>query len=280
MQIINEAARLKKVIGQKKIKGTVGFVPTMGALHKGHLSLVRESIKSNPYTVVSVFVNPTQFNDPKDFERYPRNFDADFALLEQIGCDLVFAPSVEEMYPEPDTRLFDFGLLEKVMEGKHRPGHFNGVGQVVSKFFDIVEPTRAYFGLKDFQQLAVIKKLVRDLSYKIEIVPCPIVREEDGLAMSSRNMLLTPEKRQAAPFIYRILMDVAKMAPDFTPGKIKEKVSQAFSLNDELELEYFDLVDNEMLQPISGFNPEMSCTACIAVYAGEIRLIDNVQINL
>src|SRR5690554_1193475 len=203
MILVKTIKELKEYLGELRKNGSVGLIPTMGALHNGHLSLVNEAVRENPVVVVSIFVNPTQFNDPNDLRRYPRNLDADLKMLEPTGCDLVFAPEAEEIYPEPDSyrEKFDFGQLEKVMEGKHRPGHFNGVAQVVSKLFHIVEPNKAYFGLKDFQQLAIIKKMVQMLKMPVEIVPCPIIREESGLAMSSRNELLSAEERKNAALI-------------------------------------------------------------------------------
>lgn len=279
MLLISSIQELQKIIGSSKNSGKVGFVPTMGALHQGHISLVNKSASENNYTVVSIYVNPTQFNDKADLNRYPRNLEKDMKLLEGSGCDLVFAPADAEMYPEPDTRKFNFGMLETVMEGKFRPGHFNGVAQIVSKLFDAVKPDRAYFGLKDFQQLAVIMKMVKDLHYPVEIVPCKIIRETDGLAMSSRNMLLEPEKRKAAPFIYKTLLQTIRLSQEKSPEEIKSIVQGLFKTNAELELEYFEIVDNENLQPITVFNPNVPSSACIAVFAGKIRLIDNIQFN-
>ncbi len=279
MRIVKEIKEVKKVLNEKRLEGKIGLVPTMGALHQGHLSLVDECIKNNDFSVVSVFVNPTQFNDKTDLERYPRDLKKDCEMLLAVGCNLVFAPEVEDIYPEPDTRKFEFGTLESVMEGKHRPGHFNGVGQIVSKLFEIIEPSRAYFGMKDFQQLAVIKKLVKDYLYPVEIIPCPIVREKDGLAMSSRNLLLDKEKRKAAPFIYKILKEVTMLSTNKSPQELKKMVAEAFNESEELELEYFDIVDDITLQSVSELSEDRPSTACIAVHAGKIRLIDNVQIN-
>ena len=202
--LIDETRKFLSVF--RKQGKSIGLVPTMGALHEGHLSLIDASLRSNDITVISIFVNPTQFNDRKDFEKYPRDLDKDLELIRLKGCDLVFAPSEEEIYPEKDTRVFDFGTLDKYMEGKYRPGHFNGVAQIVSRLFDIIEPDRAYFGEKDFQQLVIIKNLVQQLNLPVEIVPCPIIRESDGLAMSSRNRLLTPEQRKSASKISKVLL--------------------------------------------------------------------------
>lgn len=278
MLVIRTIVELKSILLKEKKGGTVGFVPTMGALHKGHLSLVEQSVNENKVTIASIFVNPTQFNDKSDLEKYPRNLKADCKMLENEGCNLVFAPDVNEMYPEPDNRIFKFGILGSTMEGKHRDGHFNGVGQIVSKLFDAVEPDKAYFGLKDFQQLAIIQKLVSDFDYPIKIVPCEIIREPDGLAMSSRNTLLEKEKREAAPFIYKSLLTAKKMAETNSPESINKWMIAQYESNTDLELEYFEIVDSLSLQQITSINPERPCTACIAVYAGKVRLIDNVQI--
>lgn len=279
MKVITTIHELKKALQLLKSSGSVGFVPTMGALHNGHISLVKRSSSENKHTIVSIYVNPTQFNDKEDLKRYPRNIGNDMKLLEGSGCDLIFAPTDSEMYPEPDKRKFNFGSLETVMEGKFRPGHFNGVAQIVSKLFDAVEPDKAYFGLKDFQQLAIIKKMVKDYNYPVEIVPCAIVRESDGLAMSSRNMLLEPDKRKAAPFIYKTLQQISNMVFSKTPNEVKEFVIKEFEKNSELELEYFEIVDDINLQPILKFSSEIASSACIAVFAGKIRLIDNIQFN-
>jgi pantoate--beta-alanine ligase len=280
MKKIESIKELQHTLNEVRNKGSIGFVPTMGALHEGHLSLVKQSVSENTLTVVSVYVNPTQFNDRNDLNRYPRDIDKDMYLLKTTGCDIVFAPTDEEMYPEPDTRIFDFGALEKVMEGAHRPGHFNGVGQIVSKLFDAVMPHSAYFGLKDFQQLAVINKLVDDNAYPIKIVPCAIIREHDGLAMSSRNALLLPEKRKAAPLIFKTLQEVASKSKTNSIEALKKYVETRFRENSELRLEYFEIVDNKTLQPLTNFGPTTPSTACIAVFAGKVRLIDNIQLNL
>ena len=214
MQFFNTKKELLAVLEIYRNEGKViGFVPTMGALHEGHLSLVKDSKKNSDITVVSIFVNPTQFNDPEDLKRYPRTLEKDLDLLKSVNCDLVFAPSVEEIYPEPDTRKFDFGYLESIMEGAKRPGHFNGVGQVVSRLFDIVQPHKAFFGMKDFQQVAIIKNMVKQLNYSVEIISCPIVREENGLAKSSRNTLLEENYKKNAPHIYATLKKACTFVP-------------------------------------------------------------------
>lgn len=262
-----------------KGNGTIGFVPTMGALHKGHISLVEKAVKENDIVVVSIFVNPTQFNDKSDLERYPRNLDADLKLLEKTGCHIVFAPGVDEVYPEPDTRKFNFGSLETVMEGKHRPGHFNGVAQVVSKLFDMVRPNKAYFGLKDFQQLAVIKSMVRQLNLSVEIVPCPIIREKSGLAMSSRNELLTPEERQNAATISETLFQSKELTGKKSVHELKKWVIETINKNPFLTVEYFEIVDDMQLQPVNSWDEKNIKVGCVAVYCGKVRLIDNVVFN-
>ena len=261
-------------------QGTVGFVPTMGALHQGHLSLVNACRKTCDTVVVSIFVNPTQFNDPKDLENYPRTEQNDLQLLEAAGVDYVFAPSVEEVYPEPDTRVFDFGGLDRVMEGEHRPGHFNGVGQVVSRLFDIVKPDKAFFGEKDFQQLAIIRYMVRQLGLSIEIVGCPIVRDTDGLARSSRNMLLTPECRAAAPHIYEVLSDaVRSLRGQVSVAEAKRLIAERIDENPNLQTEYIEIASATTLQPATEWGASVGELRCFAaVHAGQIRLIDNVAI--
>lgn len=260
--------------------GTVGFVPTMGALHAGHLSLVGECRKACDTVVVSIFVNPTQFNDPKDLENYPRTEEADLALLEAAGVDFVFAPPVEEIYPTPDTRVFDFGGLDRVMEGEHRPGHFNGVGQVVSRLFDIVRPDKAFFGEKDFQQLAIIRHMVRQLGLGVEIVGCPIIRDTDGLARSSRNMLLTREHRQAAPHIYEVLSDaVRSLRGAVSVADAKRIITERIDAEPLLKTEYVEIADAVTLQPAASWGNAVGNLRCfVAVHAGNIRLIDNIAI--
>ncbi len=279
MNTFNSISELQEILQNTHKGKSVGLVPTMGALHKGHLSLIKASLADNDITVCSVYVNPTQFNDKSDLERYPRDLESDKKLLEDVGCDILFAPTDNEIYPEPDTRKFDFGSLETVMEGKFRPGHFNGVGQIVSKLFTIVKPYRAYFGLKDFQQLAIIRKLVELEKLDVKIIPCPILREDDGLALSSRNALLEPQKRISAPLIYQILKDIKKKAGSLNISELKKEVKDAISDSKELELEYFEIVNDNNLQPITEISSKTPATACIAVYAGKIRLIDNIQLN-
>lgn len=255
----------------------VGLVPTMGALHAGHASLVKRSVAENDVTVVSDFVNPTQFNDLNDLAKYPRTLDADCRLLEACGVSFVFAPSVEEIYPEPDTRQFSFAPLDTVMEGIYRPGHFNGVCQIVSKLFDIVKPDRAYFGEKDFQQLAIIREMVKQMHFPLQIVGCPIVREADGLALSSRNARLSEEQRAQALKISQTLFASRDYAATHSVDETKQFVEEAIRQAPGLELEYFELVDGNTLQSISSWDDTAYAVGCITVYCGEVRLIDNIK---
>jgi len=279
MQIVKLIAETRSIISKYKAEGKrVGFVPTMGALHKGHLSLVAQSKKDNDITVVSIFVNPTQFNNPNDLKTYPRILDQDLELLSEYQPDLIFIPEVEEVYPEPDTRIFDFGDLEKVMEGKNRPGHFNGVAQVVSKLFDYISPDNAYFGQKDFQQVAVIKQMTKDLKLDINIVACPIIRELDGLAMSSRNMLLSELERKNATKISETLFKACNLVPDFGVSQLKEWVITEINNNAYLEVEYFEIVDDTSLKTIEKWEDSNNRIACITVQVGKVRLIDNISL--
>jgi len=258
---------------------TIGLVPTMGALHEGHLSLIRTCSAENDMTIVSIFVNPTQFNDPEDFNKYPRDFDNDIAILKNHPCDLVFAPSIEEMYPFPDTREFRFGTLDSIMEGKYRPGHFNGVAQIVSKLFEIIKPGRAYFGQKDFQQLVVIRDLVRQLDLSVQIVSCPIIREHDGLAMSSRNQLLTEKQRIAAGKINKSLEKAVLLAGKTDVGTLRKNIISEIDSDPLLKAEYFEIVDEETLKPVSEWSDKTVKIGCIAVQVGNVRLIDNIKIS-
>ena len=277
MKKITTIPELKKVLQESREKGfSVGLVPTMGALHSGHISLVNKSVTENDVTVVSVFVNPTQFNDKNDLERYPRTLEADMALLEQAGCTIVFAPGVEEMYPEPDTRTFSFAPLDQVMEGPARPGHFNGVAQIVSKLFFAVEPGRAYFGQKDFQQVAIIRLMTKQLNLPIEIVSCPIMREESGLALSSRNMLLSDEERKKATKISQALFKSTTFVPAKSVEEIKAFVTESLSSDPIFRMEYFEIVDGDTLQSVKSWDDASYVVGCITIYCGKIRLIDNV----
>ena len=278
MIVVNRVAELNAALANHAKEG-VGFVPTMGALHAGHRSLVERARRENETVVVSVFVNPTQFNDKNDLKNYPRTPEADCAILEAAGADIVFMPTVEDIYPEPDTREFDFGLIDKVMEGATRPGHFNGVAQVVSRLFDIVKPQRAYFGEKDFQQIAVIKAMVEQLSIDIDIVECPIVRGEDGLALSSRNELLTPEHRKAAPHIYATIKQCAEKMETMTPSELTAWVVETIDSNPLLKTIYFEAVDARTMQKVENWNDSERIQGCCAIQAGQIRLIDNIKIK-
>ena len=280
MKVFYKIVELQNQLFDDRKKGkTVGLVPTMGALHEGHASLVRKSVEQNDITVVSVFVNPTQFNDKNDLKNYPRTLEADCQLLEKVGADYVFAPSVEEMYPQPDTRQFEYPPVSTVMEGAHRPGHFNGVCQVVSRLFYIVRPKRAYFGEKDWQQIAVVKCMVRALELQVNIVECPIVREDDGLAKSSRNTLLAPDERAIAPAIYKALKESVKYAEDHTVQQTHDWVVSQINQVDGLEVEYFAIVDGNSLQDVAAWEDSDYVVGCITVYCGKtpIRLIDHIK---
>lgn len=277
MEIFNTKKSLRNFLDGKSENVKVGFVPTMGALHEGHLSLVRCCRNQNEVVVVSVFVNPTQFNDKEDLANYPRTLDKDLELLRQEHVDVVFCPSVEEMYPEPDTRTFDLGGLDTTMEGAFRPGHFNGVVQIVTKLFEVVQPHRAYFGEKDFQQLTIIRYIVNQLNIPVQIVPCPIVREPDGLAMSSRNMLLGANERQAAPLISQLLFKAKDLKNSLSVSELKKWVVDQIDANPYLQTEYFEIVDDVKLQPVNSWEDPVAKVGCIAVRAGKIRLIDNIR---
>lgn len=278
MKVLTSVKELRAELDRLEQTG-IGFVPTMGALHAGHRSLVERARRENATVVVSVFVNPTQFNDKNDLKHYPRTPEADARLLEEAGADFVLMPSVEEIYPEPDTRTFDFGLVDKVMEGVTRPGHFNGVAQVVSRLFDIVRPARAYFGEKDFQQIAVIRAMVAQLALPVEIVECPIVRGEDGLALSSRNTLLDAEHRAAAPHIYAVLKEAAARSQELTPAGLKAWVTAEVEREGLLKVIYYQSVDALTMQEVDAWSDAERIQGCIAVQAGDIRLIDNIRIR-
>lgn len=280
MKVFQKNAELQNELFSVRKEGKmVGLVPTMGALHAGHASLVERSVKENDITVVSVFLNPTQFDNPADLKRYPRSLDADCRLLESIGADYVFAPTVGDMYPEPDNRHFEFPPVTTVMEGAHRPGHFNGVCQVVSRLFYIVRPDKAYFGEKDWQQIAVVKALVKYLGLGVEIVDCPIIREKDGLAMSSRNNLLSQDERALTPKIYEALNSSLEYAKKHTVEETMEKVVSDLNSNEGLRVEYFSIVDGETLQEIKSWDDCQHVVGCITVYCGKtpIRLIDHIR---
>ncbi len=274
-------AGIRKELGKKANKGkSVGFVPTMGALHKGHLELVRRSVAENDITVCSIFVNPTQFNNKKDLELYPRNLQNDMKMLEDSGCDMVFTPEVSEMYPQGEEKVLDidFGFLERTMEGKFRPGHFKGVATVVKKLFDIVEPHRAYFGMKDYQQLLIIRQLVEKLKIPVQIIPCPIVREADGLAMSSRNLRLTIGERTIAPHVFEVLDQARQKAGTMSVKELKKWTIKKIGENPELKVEYVEIVYSDTLIPVEKWDKKSNILALTAVYLGGVRLIDNLEL--
>lgn len=277
MEIIRSVAELRTKLNDARQKGSIGLVPTMGALHEGHLSLIQRARKENDTVVVSVFVNPTQFNNQTDLVTYPRTEEADVAMLEKAGVDYAFIPTVEEVYPEPDTRVFDLGPVAEVMEGAMRPGHFNGVAQIVSKLFDYTRPTRAYFGEKDFQQIAVIRRMVEIEGFDLEIVDCPIKREADGLAMSSRNVRLTPEQREIAPVIHKTLLSSVDWARDHTVEQTKRYVIDELNSMPQLQVEYYEIVDALTMQPIAEWGETEQAVGCVTVFCGEVRLIDNIK---
>lgn len=254
----------------------IGFVPTMGALHQGHVALIEKAVDESDVVVVSIFVNPTQFNNPNDLKNYPRTLEDDLEKCRKAKAGVIFVPSLEEMYPEPDTRVFDFGQLDKVMEGKFRPGHFNGVAQVVSKLFEMVKPHKAFFGLKDFQQLAVIRRMVEILKLEVQIVGCPTVRDSDGLAMSSRNMLLSPVQRSSAPLIAKTLLAARNKKDEMSVQGMIDWVKSEINSDSELVVEYFEIADAKTLQPVTTWNESNELVGCIAVQVGQVRLIDNV----
>lgn len=281
MKIIHTISHLKQEIAELRANGkSIGFVPTMGALHAGHISLVDKCVKDNDVCVVSIFVNPTQFNDEKDFLLYPKTFKDDRERLDDAHCDIIFAPSEQEMYPEPDDRKFDFAPLDQVMEGKFRSGHFNGVAQIVSKLFYAVEPDRAYFGEKDFQQLAIIRAMVNQYNIPVEIVGCPIVREPDGLAMSSRNARLSFQQRQIAAKIAQSLFKSTTFVPSKTVDEVKNEVITEINAEPLLDVEYFEIVNGDTLMPITDWNEADYIVGCIAVFCGEVRLIDNIKLRM
>lgn len=280
MTVITTVKDLEAALAEVRKEGKkTGLVPTMGALHAGHASLVKRCVEENDITVVSVFVNPTQFNDKNDLASYPRTLDADVALLDQYGADIVFAPSADEIYPEPDTRRFSYPPVDTVMEGARRPGHFNGVCQIVSKLFYMVRPDRAYFGEKDFQQIAVVRAMVRDLKLPVELRPCPIVREESGLALSSRNTLLTDGERRTAAAIHAVLDESVAMRETCSVDEVRAFVTDRLNATEGLEVEYFQIVDADTLQPVGTWTEAPGIVGCITVYCGSrpVRLIDNVR---
>ena len=276
MIVAKTLAEFAQAYSNLENKADIGFVPTMGALHEGHISLVKESAKRCSHTVVSIFVNPTQFNNKQDLETYPRTLEADCKLLEECAVDIVFAPRVIDIYPQEDTRIFDLGGLDNYGEGPRRPGHFNGVAQVVTRLFDIVKPAYAFFGEKDFQQVAIIKYFVKDLNYPLTIVPCSIIRESDGLAKSSRNTLLTPAQRAAAPHIYKTLCKAVELKGKYSPKEVAAILAKEIDENPELETEYIEIIDADTLRPVENWYDAENLRLWCAVYARPVRLIDNI----
>tara|TARA_B110000008_G_scaffold264502_1_gene288829 strand:+ start:1654 stop:2502 length:849 start_codon:yes stop_codon:yes gene_type:complete len=281
MRIISTVRGLSDLLLKSIKNRTLGFVPTMGALHSGHLSLIKKSCTENDFTICSIFVNPTQFNNSQDLKKYPSQLNSDLALLEESGCDFVFTPLIEEIYPENyQPKTYSFGLLENVMEAVNRPGHFNGVAMVVSRLFSIVKPQKAYFGEKDFQQLAIVKSMVIKEKIPVQIISCPIVREPSGLAMSSRNTRLTEYQRRASSRIYSRLRKVVKMQPNHNVAELKNWVLQEFKEDSDLELEYFEISDPNTLSPSFNWSSSETHIACIAIFVGEVRLIDNILLRI
>jgi len=277
MEIFTTISHTKSFLHQQALEGkTIGFVPTMGALHQGHISLLQQASLENDVVVCSVFVNPIQFNKKEDLLKYPRTLNDDITKLGEISCDVLFAPTVGEMYPEPVLEVFDFGHLDKVMEGEHRPGHFNGVAIVVKKLFEIITPHKAYFGMKDFQQLTIIKKMVEELKLDIQIVAHETIREKDGLAMSSRNVRLTKNERAIAPVIYRVLQAVKARVGTFSPAEAEQWAIKQINKYNEMEVEYFSIVGANDLLPIDNWTAKKSVVACTAINLEKVRLIDNL----
>lgn len=277
MQIINTIEEVKSQLAGVRKKGfTIGFVPTMGALHKGHLTLIKEARRENDFVVCSIFVNPIQFNNKADLKKYPRNIDLDISMLRKEKCDLLFYPSEDEMLSDIPNEVFDFSGLDKVMEGKFRPGHFQGVATIVKRLFKIIEPHRAYFGMKDYQQLVIIHKMTKDNSLPVEVVPCSTVREIDGLAMSSRNQLLSKAERKQAASIYKVLKKVKIHSGFYTVNEIKQYVEEQFAKSKNFKLEYIEIVDMYTLKPLRAWTQNKSVIACVAVQVGNVRLIDNI----
>ena len=277
MKIIRTVRELQEAVEMHRSQGhSIGLVPTMGALHQGHLSLMNRAREDNEIVVASVFVNPTQFNNPDDLRTYPRTEEVDCQAMESVGVAYAFIPTVEEIYPEPDTRVFDLGPVAEVMEGAMRPGHFNGVAQIVSKLFAWTLPTRAYFGEKDYQQLAVIRKMAQLEGFNFDIVACPILRHEDGLAMSSRNVRLTPEQRGIAPMIRKVLLESLELKEKMTVSEVKQFVKEKIDSVNGLTTEYYEIVDSKTMQPITEWADAETAVGCVTVYCGEVRLIDNI----
>ncbi|GHA64150.1 pantoate--beta-alanine ligase [Pontibacter akesuensis] len=281
MEVIQQVNIIRERTNALRSSGkSIGFVPTMGALHEGHLQLLRASVQQNDVTVCSIFVNPTQFNNPDDYKLYPRTMEQDVALLQSTGCDILFAPVAADVYPQQPLLQFSFGPLEAVMEGAHRPGHFNGVATIVSKLFHMVQPHRAYFGQKDLQQVAIVKQLVQALSFDVELVRFPTVREADGLAMSSRNKRLNPEQRQTSAVLYEALQQAKEKLGRQSLASIKAEAAAYLQSKGRVEVEYFEIADADTLQPLEQVAPGQEVALCIAAFVGPVRLIDNMLVNL
>mgnify|MGYP005749381665 FL=1 len=281
MEVIKHVGTIREKMQAIRCSGKrIGFVPTMGALHEGHLQLLRASARENDITVCSIFVNPTQFNNPEDYKLYPRTSEQDIALLQSVNCDYLFLPEAQEVYSQQTLLQFSFGALEAVMEGEHRPGHFNGVATIVSKLFHYVNPSRAYFGQKDLQQVAIVRQLVQALSFDLELVCYPTVREEDGLAMSSRNKRLNEEQRQIATHLYKALQMAASMLSEKPVQSIKQEIGSYLQSINQVELEYFEIADPSTLQPLHEVQGASEVALCIAAHVGPVRLIDNLLVNL
>lgn len=280
MQVFQQISEIKTYISsQKQQHKTIGFVPTMGALHQGHISLINESKKVCDITVCSIFVNPTQFNNANDLTHYPRTPEVDRQLLEQAGCDVLYMPDVKDIYPTTDTRQFNFGYIDTILEAEHRPGHYNGVGQVVSILLRGIEPNKAFFGSKDYQQVMIVKALVKLLKLPVEIISCPILREDDGLAMSSRNMLLTPEERKIASLVPKMMEGARDIAKQTGVGAAKSYILNEVAQVPIMKLDYYEVCDTETLEPLTALKPNQPAISLIAVFVGNIRLIDNWMIN-
>lgn len=280
MIIARSLSEYNEAYGALSDKSDIGFVPTMGALHRGHISLIESSVKECRHTVVSIFVNPTQFNDLSDFEKYPRDEQKDIDLLNESGIDILFLPAVKDIYPVEDKRVFDLGGLDMFGEGPQRPGHFNGMVQVVTRLFDIVKPSKAFFGIKDYQQLAIVRYFTRQLQYPISIIPVEIFRENDGLAMSSRNLRLTPEQRAAAPDIYKALTKAVEMSQGgISPDQVCAEVKKMIDSNNLLKTEYVEIINALTLQPVNSWDEADGIRLWCAVLASPVRLIDNIKLK-
>ncbi|WP_242926331.1 pantoate--beta-alanine ligase [Pontibacter vulgaris] len=281
MEVIEQVGTIRQTVQALRCSGkTIGFVPTMGALHEGHLQLLRASAQENDITICSIFVNPTQFNNPDDYKLYPRTMEEDIALLKTVGCNYLFAPNAGEVYREQTLLQFSFGVLETVMEGEHRPGHFNGVATIVGKLFNLVQPHKAYFGQKDLQQVAIVRQLVNGLSFNLELVCYPTVRETDGLAMSSRNKRLNEEQRQIATHLYKALQQAKAELKQKPVASIKQSIAEYLQSINQVALEYFEIADPDTLQPVEDVSKYKQVALCIAAFVGEVRLIDNIIVNL